>query len=337
MKPVVLFVDDEPNILRGLQRLTRSQRRLWDMQFYETGAKALNEMETSHVDVVVCDMRMPEMNGADLLEKVSQQFPHIIRIILSGEAKRDQTYRTIGRSHRFVAKPCEADTLISAIEAPLNLRNVLGNEEAAISSSIYDHLRSSPITFENLEAMLEQEEPPADKITALIRQDPNLTARLLQIANSAYFGRPQSTCSISKAIRAIGFETLQDLLQLKRLGNCQPEQSELTALSNHVNDQVEIAKAAARITEYNGAGPDWVETVYTAGLLANLGALNLKREGGSPLYQYQSLGRAAYITTLLGLPQMLASTYLSMMDLKQDFTLSQMAQSLSNCLQQKAA
>ncbi len=337
MKPLVLFVDDEPNILRGLKRMTRSQRSVWDMQFLETAVEALNVMETSDVDVVVSDMRMPEMNGADLLEKVSQQFPHIIRIILSGEAKRDQTYRTIGRSHRFVAKPCEADTLISAIQAPLLLREVLGIEEAAISSSIYDRLQSPPVIFEKLADLLSQEEPPVDKINALIGLDPNLTARLLQIANSAYFGRAQATCSISKAIRAIGFETLQDLLHLKRLGNWDEECSENNSPSNPFNEQVEMARAAANLAELEGADTNWAETVYTAGLLASLGSPKFKNETDSTLYQCQTLGRAAYITTLLGLPDILTKTYLSLMDLKEDFTSTQMAQNLSSLLQQKAA
>ncbi|MEP3264995.1 MAG: response regulator, partial [Hyphomicrobiales bacterium] len=122
MKPVIVFVDDEPNILQGIRRYTRSQRGSWDMHFLESGRAAMELVTQTPVDVIVSDMRMPEITGADLLEHISHEAPGIIRLILSGEAEEAQTHRTIGRSHRFIAKPCDPTILINEINAILSLR-----------------------------------------------------------------------------------------------------------------------------------------------------------------------------------------------------------------------
>jgi len=71
----VLFVDDEPRVLDGLRLSLRSKRKVWDMVFVEGGLAAVAEITANPVDVVVSDMRMPGMSGADLLGKVAEIRP----------------------------------------------------------------------------------------------------------------------------------------------------------------------------------------------------------------------------------------------------------------------
>ena len=61
----ILFVDDEPNVLAGLRRLFRPFRRSWEVRTATSGKEALDLMKSQHFDVVVSDMRMPRMNGAE--------------------------------------------------------------------------------------------------------------------------------------------------------------------------------------------------------------------------------------------------------------------------------
>ena len=82
----ILFVDDEEMVLQGLQRMLRSLRREWDMTFVESGAKALELMAEQPFDVVVSDMLMPGMTGAELLNEVMKRYPRTVRLILSGHA-----------------------------------------------------------------------------------------------------------------------------------------------------------------------------------------------------------------------------------------------------------
>ena len=111
MTATILFVDDEKNVLQGLRRSLRSMRHDWQMHFAEGGAAGLEVLANHSVDVVVSDMRMPGMDGAQFLEKVSQDYPSTARFVLSGQADRETTYRAIGPSHQFFSKPFDADTL----------------------------------------------------------------------------------------------------------------------------------------------------------------------------------------------------------------------------------
>src|SRR5256885_17157619 len=80
----ILFVDDEPNLLEGLQRMLRPQRREWEMIFALGAEAAYRILEDKAVDVVVTDMRMPGTDGATLLQHIHDHFPGVLRIVLSG-------------------------------------------------------------------------------------------------------------------------------------------------------------------------------------------------------------------------------------------------------------
>ena len=108
-KKRILFVDDEPLVLQGLQRMLRSMRDEWEMEFAEGGAKALERLAQAAFDVVVSDMLMPGMNGAALLAEVMQRHPHTVRIILSGHADKDLILKCVGSTHQYLSKPCDPD------------------------------------------------------------------------------------------------------------------------------------------------------------------------------------------------------------------------------------
>ena len=121
----ILFVDDEPMILAGLQRLLRSQRNVWDMSFAASGAEALAVLETKPFDAVVTDMRMPAMDGARLLELVKERYPGTIRIVLSGYFESEAALRAVPVAHQYLAKPCDPKKLHEAIERSCGFASLL--------------------------------------------------------------------------------------------------------------------------------------------------------------------------------------------------------------------
>ena len=82
----VLFVDDEPRILNGLRKMLQSMRDEWHMEFAESGAEALERLAAHRFDVLVTDVRMPQMSGGDLLARVQESHPEVARIALCGSA-----------------------------------------------------------------------------------------------------------------------------------------------------------------------------------------------------------------------------------------------------------
>jgi YesN/AraC family two-component response regulator len=125
MKQRVLFVDDEPMVLEGLQRMLRSMRTEWDMVFAQSGMKALELMSQAPFDVVVSDMRMPQMNGAELLAEVLKRHPQTVRLILSGHADKDLILKCVGSTHQYLAKPTRPEDLKAAIARAAELNSSL--------------------------------------------------------------------------------------------------------------------------------------------------------------------------------------------------------------------
>src|ERR1017187_5896099 len=111
----ILFVDDEPSLLEGLRRMLRPQRARWDVMFANGGEAALRMLEAHPCDVVVTDMRMPGMDGAQLLEQVRDRFPGVVRIVLSGYCEMESTLRAVPVAHQFLQKPCDSASLLQSI------------------------------------------------------------------------------------------------------------------------------------------------------------------------------------------------------------------------------
>ncbi len=92
----ILFVDDEITLLQSLRRATHSMRKEWDCEFVSSGKEALRILSDKPFDLVVSDMRMPEMNGAQFLRKVKKQNPNTMRFILSGQTEDKAFFQSIG-------------------------------------------------------------------------------------------------------------------------------------------------------------------------------------------------------------------------------------------------
>ena len=129
----ILFVDDEANILSSLKRLFRPHG--YQIFTAESGAQGLEIMQRENVDLVVSDMRMPEMNGAQFLEKVRERWPDTVRILLTGYAEIGATIDAInkGQIYRYVSKPWEDNditlTVKYALQQKMLMREKLRLEE----------------------------------------------------------------------------------------------------------------------------------------------------------------------------------------------------------------
>jgi YesN/AraC family two-component response regulator len=123
-KKRILFVDDEPSVLAGLRNVFRKDRERWDMMFANGGTEALTLLAQHTFDVVVSDMRMPEIDGAALFERVKRESPQTIRIMLSGSADKEEVDRATASVDELLGKPCDTKTLRMTIERLMGSRVV---------------------------------------------------------------------------------------------------------------------------------------------------------------------------------------------------------------------
>jgi len=112
----ILFVDDEPRVLDGLRRSLRAQRQRWDMHFAIGGEAALAALEQAPFDVIVSDMRMPDVDGLMLLTAARERWPRMTRLVLSGYTDMEAVLRSTSVAHQILAKPCDPAELVAVID-----------------------------------------------------------------------------------------------------------------------------------------------------------------------------------------------------------------------------
>ena len=208
IKARALFVDDEQRILDGLRRSLRGKRAEWEMAFVSHGAEALELLGQDPYDVVVSDMRMPGMDGAELLTRVSRRYPEVARVVLSGHIEPDAAIQVAVAGHRFLTKPSDAESLIAVIEQLLiRTSGAHRNEARRIAGAV----RAIPTLPEHTAGIVNLLAPEASLSYAVqtAMHDVGLTAKLLQLSNSRFFGSRPRNSSVESIVNAMGVPMVQ--------------------------------------------------------------------------------------------------------------------------------
>jgi HD-like signal output (HDOD) protein len=272
----ILFVDDEPNVLSGLKRMLRGLGGRYEMYFTGSGIQALELMRDRPFDIVVADMRMPGMDGAQLLLEVRRRHPRTVRIILSGDFSPLSVLKSVKPAHQHLAKPCEAAKLISVLERASLLSDFLGQEELAGLVSQMESLPAMTDEYELLMAELDAEEPSLPKVAEIIGRDMAMAATVLKVVNSAFFGLGRRVHSLFDAVTLLGLDVVKALVVSAKVFEVFERHSlpgfSLAYLWRHCVNTAGVAKAIAQTEE---SSRNFVDEAYIGGLLHDLGKLVL--------------------------------------------------------------
>ena len=208
----ILFVDDEQLVLDGLRRMLRPMRRDWDMAFVDSGEDALRLMDETPCDVIVSDMRMPGMDGLELLNRVRERHPETIRLALSGHADAEMLLESVKATHQFLSKPCDAETLRSTIERALGLRNLLKRRNIGSLISRIQSLPSLPSLYQEIVREINDSDGSIRTIGEIISRDLGMTSKILQLVNSSFFGLARHVSSPAQAAGLLGMDTIRSLV-----------------------------------------------------------------------------------------------------------------------------
>lgn len=128
-KPTLLFIDDEANILAALKRLFRPLG--YHILTAESGAEALALLEKEKVDLAICDMRMPQMGGAEVLEQMRAKWPDAVRILLTGYSDITSTIAAInhGEIYRYISKPWDDNEIVLIVRDALERKYLLAEKQ----------------------------------------------------------------------------------------------------------------------------------------------------------------------------------------------------------------
>jgi len=269
----ILFVDDEPRILEGLRRMLRPQRAQWGMEFANSGAEALELLAKSPFDVIVTDMRMPEMDGARLLECVREKYPAIIRIVLSGYSELETALRAVPVAHQYLAKPCDPEKLREAIERSCSFTGLLPDEAIRRVIGTIGRLPAMPRTGALLMDALQKPDVPIEEIGRIIEQDVGITAKVLQLVNSAFFGLLREITTVRMAVSYLGFDTLRHLVMSAEIFRTFRPQTAIAGFS--IEELQEHSRLTARIAARLPLPKAIASSAVVSALLHDVGKLIL--------------------------------------------------------------
>ena len=272
----ILFVDDEPRILHGLRRMLRPMRHEWDCSFAENGREALDVLDREPFDVVVADMRMPGMDGAELLMEVATHHPETVRVVLSGQSDEETVLRAVRHVHQYLSKPCDMEMLRSTIARACALSDLLEDDALKQLVSQLRTLPSLPTLYREVEEELRSPDASAKNVAAIVSKDLGMSAKILQLVNSAFFGVRQHVSSPNQAVILLGLETIKNLVLsvqvFAQLDEASSESLPLEALWTH---SMRVGACAKQLARAEQVDPRSVDHAFIAGLLHDVGKLVL--------------------------------------------------------------
>ena len=324
----ILFVDDDDLILRSMERVLRrpAADSGWELCFATDGDAALAEMARSPVEVLLADANMAKMSGATLLRKVQERDPAVVRILLSGHTGLDVLRVALPYAHQFLPKPCDGQLLRSTIESACGLRGLLARPEMRQLVGSSNQLPSAPRTFIELSNALANPSTSARAVSEIIERVIAMSARVLQLVSSAFYGLPRAVTSIGGAVAYLGIEVIKAIVLSVEVSRMFPLTQTIADFSVEALQQqgMRASQFAKRILGHEPGG----DVLLVAGLLQDTGQLVLAARAPSrfgialssttsrkqPLYEVETemFGAShaeigAYLLGLWGLPPRVVS------------------------------
>ena len=276
----VLFVDDEPLVLRSIDRALRTRKVPWHAKFVDSGNAALQLLASEPFDVVIADLRIPDLDGVELLTEVQRCYPRMARLVLSGQVGTDDCLRAMAVAHQCMAKPCNIDTLRHIVLRLSRSRALIDDGELALGASRLSCLPSPPKLHFDVCAAIARNAGLAE-IARIIDGDVAITAKLIQIVNSAFFTQGSRVTTVQRALSVLGTDVVRGLLLAIEVFRGFETSPELVARSEQLREHSKIVAQLARTL----APRELASDAFIAGMLHDIGELVLA-----------SLGRASQPT-----------------------------------------
>ena len=272
----IIFVDDDPMVGRAIARNMSLMGVKMDVSQCTSAAAALQILEREIVDVIVTDLHMPGMDGSALLTAVRERYPTVLRFALSGEAKPEIMVQAARVAHQYLGKPCDTAMLHKAIIETLGQMGTIKNPEVAKTISRLEGLPSRQASITDFIRMLSDNSVPVEEIVASLKKDPALSARLLKVANSPYFGHSGSIESLDDAVSLLGMDMVLSMAASHKLFAVTPPSSASTLNLDQLWEHCVYVSSLTRRIGYSLKVPQTsLREAGTAALLHDIGKLVL--------------------------------------------------------------
>lgn len=273
--PLVLFLDDEEEILISLKKILLIER--YKQVYFTSPKEALKFLESTQVNVIISDMKIPEMSGEEFLKKAGEIAPGSIKLIFSSFKEKASVLDMLakGYAHYYLLKPWNDDDLRNTLNKFCSINADLDKNKMQKYINAFSKLPAPTQMNWNLNRMLDEENINMNKITEEIEFNPFLATKVLQIANSVSYGLKKEIVSIRAAVILIGLRQLKALVisfeLLNAFSNIVDKRFEKT-VNQFWHESLKKAIIAKRIAEAWGSRVD-KDLIFISALLSNIGYL----------------------------------------------------------------
>lgn len=272
----VLLVDDDPRMVRAMVRVLETQMPRWEIVGVGSGEQALGALTHAEFQVIVSDVEMPEMDGTTLLRDVRERFPQVGRILMSAWTTEARLAAAAVVAHQFLWKPVSTERLVEAILQVAVAGGLLRDPALVARFQATEGTPPLPGTFRALQDAVNHPACTLSDITGVVSRDPAVSAHLLRMANSGWFGVASRTASLFKAVSLLGIARVRAVVL---------SHGAVAALRDDLGDGFDVARyqehsvRVAALSQEVCPDPRLKEESFTAGLLHDLGWLMLHRSG----------------------------------------------------------
>ena len=219
---------------------------------------------------------MPGIDGAELLNRVAKLYPSTIRLILSGQSEQEKILRAIGPAHQFLSKPCDSEVLVKTIERVCDLHERIENRSLQELVSKIDRLPSLPQVYSDLITELNSRDASLDKVAEIIGRDLGMTAKVMQLVNSSFFGLPHHVTCPKHAVSLLGLGIIRPLaLTISVFSQYEDPGIGSYSLEHAIEHGLDVALRARQIAQNQSKNPSIVDDSFIAGMLHDIGKLLL--------------------------------------------------------------
>jgi HD-like signal output (HDOD) protein len=269
----ILVVDENEARLQAIRRAFWQKHRNWEVLLALGADEAFQILARDPVDVLIAGQHPPGLDGAELLQRVRQSHPGIVRILMADAALADQAERAEGDLHRLVLEPMEPRALISMVES----LDTEDDEDTvrAIRTAVggLGRLPSLPSLYSELVALLEREDAGMKEVARLVHRDLGIASQVLKLANSAHFAAGRSVTELGQAVAMLGVDSLRSLVLFRGIiSGCpssRPAGLDLEQLWFH---SFEVAVGARKLALLEGEAR-LADMAFSVGLLHDIGLL----------------------------------------------------------------
>ena len=310
MNKRILFVEGERDEREEMERSLDSLTRVWDMAFARNGAEALEMMKKTAFDAVVTDIRLRDLSGTDLLNKVGELHPRSLRFIRASFADRSLIMACVWGTHHFIPKPCDGPELVITLRRGLALTDWLSSDNLKGLLSQMGIFPCLPSLYFEVMRRLDSPSVAVESIAAVVGKDLAMTAKLLQMVNSAFFGFQQKITSVHDAITILGMETVKSIiLSIHVFSHYENSEHGRFSIDRLWSHSVAVATAAKRITLAQTRDEQMADEAFTAGLLHDIGKMALAANFPEKYNEVMERARSEQVTLPEAEQKLLGTTH----------------------------